>query len=316
MDGVGSVEMAWKLAEYQCSTALVKHHNDTELTTYFMSSFADAGWYSLGISDKDLDKYLRVRDALIERNKVGKANAGRHGEEYTDRVIKKVCIDVANGYSEKFIDFIKKFRDLNNDVILMAGNVVTPEITEQLILAGADICKIGIGPGAVCTTRKITGVGYAQLSAVIETADAAHGLGGHICADGGCQVPGDIAKAFGGGADFVMIGSMFAGHSEGGGRRVRDLDGKYYVEFYGMSSKTAQKKHNGGINDYRASEGRTVRIPYRGSIKPTIEEILGGLRSTCTYTGSRTLKELPKRCTFIKVNNQINKSYESVTVGN
>jgi GMP reductase len=182
-------------------------------------------------------------------------------------------------------------------------------MTQELILRGADIIKVGIGPGSVCTTRIQTGVGYPQLSAIIECADAAHGLGGHIIADGGCVCPGDVAKAFGAGADFVMLGGMLAGHDEGGGQIYEDFTytpKKLFVEFYGMSSNTAMEKHHGGVAEYRSSEGRTVRIPYKGAIKSTILDILGGLRSTCTYVGAPTLKQLSKCTTFIRVNKQYN----------
>ena len=110
---------------------------------------------------------------------------------------KWICIDIANGYTERFFNYINKVRERHSNAIIVAGNVCTPEATEQIILAGADIVKLGIGPGSVCITRKMTGVGYPQLSCIIECADAAHGLGGHAMSDGGCTVPGDIAKAFG-----------------------------------------------------------------------------------------------------------------------
>jgi len=189
--------------------------------------------------------------------------------------------------------------------------VVTPDITEELILSGADIVKVGIGPGSVCTTRIKTGVGYPQLSAVIECADAAHGLGGHIIADGGCTCPGDVAKAFGAGADFVMLGGMLSGTDQGGGEVT---DGK--IKFYGMSSNAAQEKH-GGRKNYRASEGRVVSVPYRGDVQPIVGDILGGVRSTCTYVGAESLKQLSKRTTFIQVSNskQYNSVYESETQG-
>lgn len=201
----------------------------------------------------------------------------------------KLCIDVANGYSQHFIDFLKKMRNQFPDMTIMAGNVVTGEMTEELILCGADIVKVGIGPGSVCTTRKMTGVGYPQLSAVIECADAAHGLGGLICADGGCTVPGDVAKAFGAGADFVMLGGMFAGHDQAESQLIEDK-GEKFIQFYGMSSSTAMKKHAGGVAEYRASEGKTVRVKYRGNVETTLQDILGGLRSTCTYVGAKRLK--------------------------
>ena len=211
-----------------------------------------------------------------------------------------ICLDVANGYTERFCEYVSLMRkhEATQKKIIIAGNVCTPEATEQIILAGADIVKIGIGPGSVCTTRKMTGVGYPQLSATIEWADAGHGLGGHIITDGGCTVVGDIAKSFGAGADFVMLGGMLAGHNECAGK-----------EFYGMSSEEAQLKYLGEKEHYRASEGKKIIPPKRGPVKNTIEEILGGLRSSCTYAGARTLKALPKCTTFVKVNRQLNEVY-------
>ena len=220
--------------------------------------------------------------------------------------LKWICLDVANGYTERFMDFVKKMRqhEATKNSIIIAGNVCTPEATEEIILAGADIVKIGIGPGSVCTTRKITGVGFPQLSATIEGADAAHGLGGHIITDGGCQVPGDIAKSFGAGADFVMLGGMFAGHDECEGEVENG-----YMSFYGMSSEDAQLKHYGKKASHRASEGKKVYILHKGSVRTTVEEILGGLRSACTYAGAKTLKDLPKCTTFVKVNRQLNEVF-------
>merc|ERR1712087_508549 len=203
------------------------------------------------------------------------------------------------------VAFVKKTRARFPSHIIVAGNVVTCEMTEELILAGADVVKVGIGPGSVCTTRKKTGVGYPQVSAVIECADAAHGLGGHIISDGGCTCPGDIAKAFGAGADFVMLGGMLSGHDQSGGELI-EKNGKKFKLFYGMSSDTAMEKHSGGVANYRASEGKTVELPYRGDLNATIQDILGGIRSTCTYVGASRLKELSKRTTFIRVTQQVN----------
>ncbi|KAG9486901.1 hypothetical protein GDO78_006996 [Eleutherodactylus coqui] len=219
--------------------------------------------------------------------------------------LRYICLDVANGYSEQFVQHVKDVRARFPKHTIMAGNVVTGEMVEELILSGADIIKVGIGPGSVCTTRKKTGVGYPQLSAVIECADAAHGLNGHIISDGGCTCPGDVAKAFGAGADFVMLGGMLSGHTESGGEII-EKNGKKYKLFYGMSSETAMKKHAGGVAEYRASEGKTVEVPYRGDVEDTIKDILGGIRSTCTYVGAAKLKELSRRTTFIRVTQQLN----------
>ena len=219
-----------------------------------------------------------------------------------------VCIDAANGYTSRFCDFIKRVREEHPALIIIAGNVVTGEMTEEILLSGADIVKVGIGGGSVCTTRVQTGVGYPQLSAVIECADAAHGIGGHIMADGGCCCAGDIAKAFCAGADFVMLGGMLAGHTESAGQEEIIDDEKYKV-FYGMSSDTAMEKYNDGVANYRSSEGKTVRIKHRGLIKKTIESILGGIRSACTYIGARNLKDMPKCATFIRTTQQSNEVF-------
>ena len=290
MDTIGTFEMARALAPFDVSVALHKHYGTEELVAFFGAlEVKSNAFYSMGITRHDRDKFDRV--------------IGRAGD-----AIQYVCIDVANGYTESFVKFVEKFRHTYPNLTLMAGNVVTGEMTEELILSGADIVKVGIGPGSVCTTRSMTGVGYPQLSAVIECADAAHGLGGRICADGGCTSPGDIAKAFGGGADFVMLGGMLAGHAECAGELVVE-NGRPTRRFYGMSSRTAMEKYAGEVAQYRASEGKEVLVDDRGPVGPTIQNILGGLRSACTYVGARTLKELTKRTTFVRVSMQLNEVF-------
>jgi len=230
---------------------------------------------------------------------------GGQSELPEDEQINFICLDVANGYSEGFVETVRRYRQTFPKATLIAGNVVTGEMTEELILSGADIVKIGIGPGSVCTTRIQTGVGYPQLSAVIECSDAAHGLGGMVISDGGCTCPGDFAKAFGGGADFVMSGGMFSGHDESGGEVITRPNGVFKA-FYGMSSTTAMDKHSGGVAEYRSSEGKTVEVPYRGPVAATVQDILGGLRSACTYVGASSIKEMSKRTTFIRCTQQVN----------
>lgn len=290
MDTIGTVEMAHALARHGMATALHKHYEVDALAAFFADKSADATvFYSMGITAADYDKFRRVRDA------VGDA-------------VSLVCVDVANGYTKAFVDFLHKLRSAYPAITIMAGNVVTGEMTEELILDGADIVKVGIGPGSVCTTRKMTGVGYPQLSAIIECADAAHGLGGLICADGGCTSPGDLAKAFGGGADFVMLGGMLAGHEECAGEVV-ERDGLRKRRFYGMSSRPAMERYAGGVAEYRASEGKEVLVDDRGPVDATVQDILGGVRSACTYVGARRLKELSKRTTFIRVARQLNEVF-------
>ncbi len=311
MDTVGTMEMAKKLAFHQCMTAIHKHYSVEQLVNFFGPAKSDEekdllksnqhhllhSFYSMGIVEKDLEKFEEVI------NQVGFWRDDVPVEE--NYGIKMVCIDVANGYMESFVRFCEKFRKKYPKVILMAGNVVTKNITEELILHGVDIVKVGIGPGSACTTRRMAGVGRPQLSTVIDTSDGAHGLEGHICSDGGCTVPGDISKAFGANADFVMLGGMLAGHTESE-MEPFEKNGKKYLKFYGMSSSEAMNKYAGGVAQYRASEGKSVEIEHRGSVEKTILDILGSVRSTCTYVGAKNLKELPKRTKFYLVSMQTN----------
>lgn len=291
MDTVGTFAMAKKLAEFQMFTAIHKHYTFSQWKS-FMNSIDEKVLNNISVSTgtgkKDEEKLAQLMG------------------EFSG--LKFICIDVANGYSEHFVEFVKRTREKYPTKVIIAGNVVTGEMVEELLLSGADIVKVGIGPGSVCTTRVKTGVGYPQLSAIIECADAAHGLGGQIISDGGCTVPGDVAKAFGGGSDFVMLGGMLSGHEESGGQIVEE-NGMKYKLFYGMSSETAMKKHVGSIAEYRASEGKTVKVPFKGHVENTVQDILGGIRSTCTYVGAAHLKELTKRTTFIRVQEQHNQIY-------
>ena len=217
-----------------------------------------------------------------------------------------ICIDIANGYISSFVDFCVKVRNAFPNKIIVAGNVATREMVEELIVRGkVDVVKIGIGPGSACTTRLKTGVGMPQLSAIIECADAAHGIGGFIMGDGGITCPGDMAKAFGGGADFVMMGGQFAGHDENPGELI-EIDKKKYKLFYGMSSDYAMKKHYGSMANYRGSEGRVLKVPYRGRLLDTISDYLAGLRSTCTYINAKCIKNMPKCTTFVITCQQLN----------
>ncbi len=292
MDTVGTFEMALALMKHKMFTAIHKHYSLSQWSEFIKKAPKGIEGYiavSTGTSTEDLEKLTGIMDV--------------------NNHLKFICIDVANGYSEHFVSFVRQVRKKFPEKVIIAGNVVTGEMVEELLLSGADIIKVGIGPGSVCTTRVKTGVGYPQLSAIIECADAAHGLGGQIISDGGCTTPGDVAKAFGAGADFVMLGGMLAGHDESGGD-LKTKGGKKVKLFYGMSSATAMKKHAGGVAEYRASEGKTVEVPYRGSVEDTVLDILGGVRSTCTYVGASQLKELSKRTTFIRVAEQENQVYK------
>jgi GMP reductase len=328
MDTTGTIEMHNALSQHKMLTALHKHHDPKTLVEHYMAGTdpeevvryfndtagelkadedvdSDTMWqgatylplaqrqfiqtaaskfsfYSMGITNTDMEKFRNLYTHL--GNLCYNFDPSHsHGKAHQAHPIRMVCVDVANGYTDTFDTFIKQLRKNYPHLIIMAGNVVTANMTEQLIMSGADIVKIGIGQGSACLTRKMTGVGYPQLSAVIECASAAHGVGGLVCSDGGCTVPGDVAKAFGGGADFVMLGGMLAGTTEAAGDLITADDAKY-----------------------RASEGKTVQIPYLGPVDNVVQDVLGGLRSTCTYVGASKLKELTKRTTFIKVSNQIN----------
>lgn len=317
MDTVGTMEMAEAFYKHKMPVALHKFYTVEQLVSFFKKIESLYSFYTLGTSDTDLEKFNEVYSTLKKyHSQVMNAHSG------ADHIhcLKNVCIDVANGYSEHFNNFIKRFRAKYPELGIMAGNVVTGEMTEELILSGADIVKIGIGPGSVCTTRKKTGVGYPQLSAIIECADAAHGLGALICGDGGITNSGDVAKAFGAGADFIMCGGMFAGHDESGGTLVDNDFCEIYsdsvvipknamMKFYGMSSEDAMNKHYNGKANYRASEGKTVYVDYKGPVENTVIDILGGLRSACTYTGAKSLKHLSKCTTFIRVSQQLNEVF-------
>lgn len=279
MDGVGTISMAKVFTKNNMMVALHKHH---QMDSY---SKVDLGFnfITTGIKTEDIDNLVAISQNIS---------------------LQYICIDAANGYTERFINTVKRVRELFPDCVLMAGNVATGEITEELILSGADIIKVGIGPGSACLTRRMTGVGFPQLSAVIECADAAHGLKGLVCADGGLKNSGDFAKAFGAGADFVMSGSIFAGHIESE-MEIVNRDGVEMIPYYGSSSNKAMSIHS-GKESYRASEGRELLLPLKGPVQETINELLGGLRSACTYVGAEKLKELSKRTTFVRVNRQLN----------
>tara|TARA_B100000212_G_scaffold341394_1_gene324450 strand:+ start:1108 stop:2145 length:1038 start_codon:yes stop_codon:yes gene_type:complete len=292
MDGVGEINLAKKLLSHKLMTALTKQHTIEQIgSIYKNKNFINFVALSCGTSP---DSYNRMNKILTKYPK-----------------FQFICIDVANGYSENFSHFVSNVRKKYPKKTIIAGNVVTADMTQELVLSGADIVKVGIGPGSVCTTRIQTGVGYPQLSAVMECADAAHGLGAHIIADGGCTCPGDVAKGFGAGADFVMLGGMLAGHKEGGGNII-EYNGKEFIEFYGSSSEEANEKHYGGLANYRSSEGKKVKLPLKSSIDKTIRDILGGVRSSCTYVGAPSLKQLSKCTTFVRVNNQYNDTFGKI----
>ena len=291
MDGVGTFSMAKILQNYKMLTVLRKHYEPEDWDNAVASGL-DLNYVSIctgtnRIWDEDAPDFLTLKVVL---------------EKYPE--IPFITIDVANGYHENFVDFVAQMRDEFPEQTIIAGNVITAEMTEELILRGADIVKCGIGPGSVCTTRLMTGVGIPQFSGIIECADAAHGVGGQVIADGGCVYPGDVAKAFGAGSDFVMLGGMLAGHEES---EIDILDGK--MEFYGMSSDRAMEIHGARKDGYRGSEGKEIKIPYKGKVEDTMTEIIGGVRSACTYIGATKIKDMPKCATFVQVLQQENQVF-------
>lgn len=289
MDTTGTFETARALQNHNMLTAVHKFYTLDEWQENLKSLDPEYLAVTVGTSKEDFQKAVdifKLEDGL-----------------------KFLCLDVANGYREDFVESVKQYREQFPNKIIIAGNVATREMTEALILAGADIVKIGIGPGSVCTTRKVAGVGYPQLSSISECSDAAHGLGGHVIADGGCKYPGDVSKAFGAGADYVMLGGIFAGHKESGGELVTDKNGIQYKDFYGMSSRKAQETYYGDLAEHRAPEGKKVRLKYKGEIDSTVQSILGGIRSACSYVGAKSIKDLPKSTTFIRVTQTTNEIY-------
>lgn len=275
MSSVGTLKMARELVKQLAYCCLHKFYEPNVLVDFFRQDVSSA-FYTLGIRDKDLEKLQYVASKVP---------------------ITRICIDAANGYTQYFVNRVRTIRKLFPDCILITGNVCTSEMVQELILEGADIIKIGIGPGSLCATRTMTGVGRPQLSAIIECADAAHGLGGFIVADGGCKTPGDIAKAFGAGADFVMLGGMLAGTDECNG--LHTTEG---LQVYGMSSKEAQEAYYGEVRDYCVPEGKCSIVPFKGPVANVIQEIQGGLRSACAYVGAKSLKDLSKCTTFVRIN--------------
>ena len=309
MDTTGTFAMGSTLSKHQAITCLHKHYPHEKISGFFdYYNIEQFTWVSIGMGDNELVKLECIEDNL----------------GYSPNI----CIDIANGYTETFSDWCLQVRDEFPKSIIMAGNVATPEMVSELILHGeVDIVKVGIGPGSACTTRLKAGVGYPQLSAIAECSHVAHGLRsdkgrlGLICADGGCRHPADVAKAYAAGADFVMLGGMLAGTDECEGEWEYETlgehhkdgygyyDGRHHsqkikksLKFYGMSSKKAQEKYGNGLQNYRSSEGRILDIPYKGEADAVIQDILGGVRSACAYTGATSLKDFSKTARFIRVN--------------
>lgn len=285
MDTTGTLEVYHVLKDFKMITALHKFYTLEDLKKEELDS--DYFMVSTGIGESDFERLKSIVENIE---------------------VKWICIDVANGYMQKLVDFCRRVRKEFPEKIIVAGNICTREMCEELIINGkVDVCKAGIGGGANCLTREQTGVGVPQLSCVIECADACHGVNGCVISDGGITCPGDMAKAFGAGADFVMVGSQFGGHDENPGEIIMDSGSRYKI-MYGMSSELAMKKYYGKMDKYRSSEGRVTKIKYKGSLEDTVLSYLGGLRSTCTYINAKKIKDIPKCTTFILVSQQLNTS--------
>ena len=295
MDTTGTLEMAKVMSKHKVITCLHKYYKASDILQQINDLNKEYYAVTSGINDADLlnlDEIMRLVNPKI------------------------ICMDVANGYIHKFIEKCREVREKYPEKIIIAGNVCTSEGVLDLVMNGkVDIVKVGLGNGSCCTTRKQTGIGMPQLSAVIECSDTAHGIDAHIISDGGIQVVGDFSKAYASGADFVMSGSMFAGHVESGGDLITDkVTGKIYKIFYGMSSSTAMNKYCDGVAKYRSAEGKSVKIEFRGHVEFTLLDILGGIRSCMTYLGAKKIKDITKCATFIRVNRQLNQIYNGLEV--
>jgi GMP reductase len=335
MDTTGSFSMSKALYGQKMLTALHKFYSVEELSDFFSNNFSilENTFYTVGANQEDYDKLKRVQE-LLQMN-----NSGQYTVRTTD-FPHLLCIDAANGYTSSFISWVEKYRKEFSHAIIMAGNVVTANMTEELILSGADIVKVGIGGGSCCLTRTKTGIGFPQLSAIDDCAHKAHGLQGHICSDGGCRTSADVCKAFATGADFVMLGSLFSGTDECDGKwqycveknegesfivegnnyeevidKYLKIDMAYTVKrhalrFHGMASREAMEQHNGGVASYRSVEGKEVLVPYKGSVNNIVADLLGSIRSCCSYMGARRLKDLPKCAEFQRVTRTHNTIFE------
>jgi GMP reductase len=299
MNTTGSFSIARTLSTDGMYSALHKYHDQEDVIRFFSNGstleqnlIRDHVFYTLGTSDTEWAKLEYLTSKLPQ--------------SFMPQLI---CLDAANGYTKVFTDQLVLIRKYYPDSVIMAGNVVTPNMVEELIMLGADIVKIGVGSGAVCETRIKTGVGVPQLSAVDECAYVAHGLGAYICADGGITCVGDICKAFCAGSDFVMIGSMFAGTDECDGEWISSDNGPV-LKHHGSASREAQELV-GEMAEYKTSEGKEVLVPRKGSISSIVQDIKGGIASCCTYIGATRIKDMPKCASFVKVNRTHNTLYNN-----
>ena len=312
MDCTGTFEMAKELEKHQMFCALSKHYSAEDIIQFLESNLKDFGtndyvFISTGLRGDDFSKLKQIMKTGLCKN---------------------IRLDAPNGYIQGFIQHLNRIRHTFPDAIIMAGNVVTPEKTAEIIQNGADVAVVGIGGGSQCSTRAMTGVGRPQFSTVLDNVDAAHTAKGMLCSDGGITQPADYVKAIAAGSDFVMIGGYFAGCSEAGGQLIRRVietseitdektgQKRRYIEerklFYGMSSEYAQNKHYNGMHQYRASEGIVSLVPYVGPVAKKIQELEGGLRSAMTYTNSKTIDQLQNNAEFYKVRHQINRNSKAI----
>ncbi len=315
MDSITSTEMCRKMLENNCMVAhnkFITYEEWEELLeeNLFKTSLKECRLaYTIGIRKNENGKYVELEQFRKLKNK------------YPD-IFKHLIVDVPNGYTETFADFVEMVRKEFKDLFITAGNVCDAPTCQELLNAGCDVIKGGIGSGNCCQTRTKAGVGRPQLSTNIECGDICHQMGGYYISDGGCSIPADVCKALVGNSDIVMLGSYFAGATECEGEVVTKFiqpDFNYdgtpiikevkYKRFWGMSSKHAMEKHYGKMEKYRASEGREILAPCKGSVQDIINDLLGSIRSMMTYIGAKEIKDVSKRGTFYLVHNQVSNMF-------
>ena len=304
MTTTGTFEMANELQKHQMFCALHKHYSPEEVIRFLEENKRNFGtndyiFIGTGLRQGDFENLKKIMATGLCNN---------------------ICLDAPNGYIQGFVQHLNRLRHTFPHSIIMAGNVVTPEKTFEILQNGADVVKVGIGSGSACSTRVKTGVGRPQLSTILDCVSSAKRYGGLICSDGGIQKPADYVKAIAAYADFVMMGGYLAGCSEAGGdlicRHIKTGEQmpsgreetriREYKMFYGMSSEYAQKNHyRNGMPSYRASEGIVSLVPHKGPVRDTIQDLEGGLRSAMTYTDSRTIDEFQRNVEFYKVRRQV-----------
>ncbi len=270
------------------------------------------------ITVKDIEKAQKFPNAVKDlkgRLRTGAATGtGDDGVERAaalfDAEVDLLVVDTAHGHSERVLDTVRRVRRLSNSTQIMAGNVATADAARALMDAGADAVKVGIGPGSICTTRIVAGVGVPQLTAVLDCVEACRKHGIPVIADGGIKFSGDLAKAIAAGADCAMIGSLFAGTDESPGE-VFLYEGRSYKSYRGMGSVgamargSADRYFQAEVNDTLklVPEGIEGRVPHKGPLHPVVHQLVGGLRAAMGYTGNATIADMQRNCRFVRITN-------------